>query len=104
MGSIEFELSATRISAEQTEGRTTQPLISARKTEVLGYPEAVRTPAACNEQLDEILVRIVDERGRRWKVISGPLGDFTQSECKNWWMFLTSLKLLRSGGVTFAPN
>jgi hypothetical protein len=28
-----------------------------------GCAEAVRTPATWNEQLDEILVRVVDERG-----------------------------------------
>jgi hypothetical protein len=69
-----------------------------------GYAEAVRTPTTWNEQLDEILVRMVDERGRRWTVISGLPGDFTESECKNRCMFLTNLKLLRFGGVTFAPN
>jgi hypothetical protein len=90
---------------EQREGRTIQPLISAGKTEVPpGYAEAMRTPATWNEQLDEILVWKVDEKGRRWKVISRLLGDFTENECKNRWIFLTSLKRLRSGGVTFAPN
>jgi hypothetical protein len=90
---------------EQPENRPIQPLISAGKTKVPpGYAEAVRTPVTWNEQLDEILVRMVDERGRRQKVISGLLEDFTQSTCKNRWMFLTSLKCLRSGGVRFAPN
>jgi hypothetical protein len=105
LGSIELELSATRPSPEQAEGRTIQPLISAGKTEVPpGYAEVVRTPATWNEQFDEILVWMVNERERRWRVISGLLEDFTESECKNWWMFLTNLKHLRSGGVTFAPN
>jgi hypothetical protein len=80
-------------------------LISAGKTEVPPvYAEAVRTSATWNEQLDEILVRMVDDRGGRWKVRSGLLGDFTENECKNWWMFLTNLKRLRSGGIMFAPN
>jgi hypothetical protein len=90
---------------EQAEDRMIQPLISAGKTEMpLGYAEAVRTPTTWNEQLDEILVWMVDERGRRWKVISGLLRDFTESECKDRWMFLTNPKRLRSGGITFAPN
>jgi hypothetical protein len=85
LGSIEFELSVTRSldslvaslanrvkMMEQAEGRTIQPLISAGKTEVPpGYAEAMRTPGTWNEQLDEILVQMVDERGRRCKVISG---------------------------------
>jgi hypothetical protein len=90
---------------EEAEGRMIQPLISAGKTEVRpGYAEAVRIPATWNKQLDDILVRMVDERARRWNAISGLLGNFTESECKNRWMFLTNLKRLRSGGVTFAPN
>jgi hypothetical protein len=90
---------------EQVEGRTIQPLISNRKTEVPpGYVEAVRTPGTWNEQRDDILVRTADERGRRWKVISRLLGDFTECKCKNRWMFPANLKRLRSGGVTFAPN
>jgi hypothetical protein len=49
---------------EQAEAHTVRPLISAGKTEVPpGYAEALRTPATWNEQLDEILVRMVDERG-----------------------------------------
>jgi hypothetical protein len=80
-------------------------IFSAGKSEVPpGYAGVVRTPTTWNEQLDEILVRMIDERGRRWKVISGLLGDFTESECKNRWMFLTNVKCLRSGGVKFAPN
>jgi hypothetical protein len=90
---------------EQAESRQIQPLISAGKTEVPpGYAEAVRIPVTWNEQLDEILGRMIDERGRRQKVTSGLLEDFTQSTCKNRWKFLTNLKCLRSGGVTFAPN
>jgi hypothetical protein len=51
---------------KQAEGRTIQPLISAGKTEVPPeYAEAVRTPTTWNEQLDEILARMVDQRGRR---------------------------------------
>jgi hypothetical protein len=78
LGPIEFELSATRSidslvalfanrieMMQQTEGRTIQPLISAGKTEMPpGYVEAVRTPATWNGQLDELLVRVVDERRR----------------------------------------
>jgi hypothetical protein len=90
---------------KQAESRTIQPLISAGKTNVPpGYVEAVRSPATCNEQFDEISVRVVDARGRRWKVISGLRGDFTESEYKNRWVFLTNLKRLRSGGIKFAPN
>jgi hypothetical protein len=95
----------SRHDAGTKEDRMTQPLISAGKTEVPPeYAEVVKTPATWNEQLDEILVRMVDERGRRYKVISGRLGDFTESEYKNWWMFLTNLKRLKSGGVMFAPH
>jgi hypothetical protein len=50
---------------------------------VPGYAEAMRTLAIWNERLDEVLVRIVDERGRRWKITPGLLGDFTESEYKN---------------------
>jgi hypothetical protein len=47
-------------------GRPIQPLISAGETEVpSGYAEAVRTPATWNEQFDEILVRMADEREKR---------------------------------------
>jgi hypothetical protein len=90
---------------EEAESRPIQPPLSAGKSDVpLEYAEAVRSPATWNEQLDEILVRMVDERGRRWRDTSGFLGDFTESECKNWWMFLTNLKRLRSGDVMFTPN
>jgi hypothetical protein len=47
---------------------------------------------------------LVDARERGWTVIFGLLGDFTESECKNRLIFLTNLKYLRSGGVTFTPN
>jgi hypothetical protein len=90
---------------EQAEGCTIQPLISAGKTEVsLGYAEALRIPAIWNEQLDGIFVRMVDERRRRWKGISGFLREFPESEWQNRWMFLTNLKRLRSGGVALTPN
>jgi hypothetical protein len=32
------------------------------------------TLATWNEQLDKILVQMIDERRRRWKIISGLLG------------------------------
>jgi hypothetical protein len=84
---------------DQAKGRTIQPLISEGKTEVPpAYAEPVRTPTTRNEQLDEILVGMVDERGTRWKIISRLMGDFTESECKNQWLFLIS------SGRTFAPN
>jgi hypothetical protein len=68
---------------EQVEARAIQPLISAGKTEVPpGYAEAVRTPATWNEPLNEILVRMVDETGRRWNVISGLPGDFTKANAR----------------------
>jgi hypothetical protein len=61
---------------EQTESRTSQPLVSAGKTEVPpGYAEAVKNPATWNEQVGEILARMVDERGGRWTVMSGLLGN-----------------------------
>jgi hypothetical protein len=48
-----------------------------------GNAEVVRSPVTWSEQLDEILVRMVKEKGRRWKVIFGLLGDLTESENKN---------------------
>jgi hypothetical protein len=90
---------------EQADGRTIQPLTSAGKTAVPpGHAEVVRTPTIWNEQVDEILARMVDERGRRWNIMSGFQRDFTESEYKNRRMFLINLKRLRSGGVTCTPN
>jgi hypothetical protein len=81
---------------KEAEGRTIQPLISAGKTDVPpGYAAAMRTPVTWDERSDEALKALVGERGRKWKLISGMLGDFTDMECKSRWMFLTNVKRLR---------
>jgi hypothetical protein len=38
---------------------------------------------------------LVERCGRRWKLISQQLNDFIESECRNWWLFMATLKRAR---------
>jgi hypothetical protein len=80
----------------EAEGGTIQPLISAGKTQVPPeYATAIQVPAEWDHASDALLKSLVQRIGRRWKVISTMMTDFTEGECKNKWMVPTNLKCLR---------
>jgi hypothetical protein len=44
---------------------------------------------------DAHLRRLVGEYGPKWKLISKSLGEFTDLDCKHWWLFLSNYERLR---------
>jgi hypothetical protein len=66
---------------EKPEGRTTQPLISAGKTEApAGHTAAVRIPPKRNDATEDLFRQTVAEKWRRWKQIAMQLEGLI--ECK----------------------
>jgi hypothetical protein len=73
-----------------------KPLISAGKTQVPpGCATAIRVPEEWGSASDTLLESLVQRFGRRWKVITTMMTDYTEGEYKNRWMILTNLKRLR---------
>jgi hypothetical protein len=72
------------IMLKDAQGRIIQPLISPGETIVPpGYASAMRTSNTWDDYADQLLNKLVERYGRRWKLIFQQLNGFTENEYKN---------------------
>jgi hypothetical protein len=75
-------------------GRPTKATLQIKQAVIeltLQHPNFADLEITWDNDTDQFLIELMERYARRWKLVSQQLNDFTESECKDQWLFLANL-------------